>query len=377
MKNRCKLILNILCLCIAPSMSAQYTFSISLDLSGCSQKGIENALWRSYAESYFNDAVKLANIGFPTLSECNNARSYVSNESNEIGSTSCRIRFIVGPCSGPPQMSFGSGPDGIGGVNGSNGSNSAVLQLGAVDRSFYSANPVSEVNDWEQGTELRDLVLNHKQLAVEPTHQPSGDAELDQVRNDYEFTGRMPEGSNFFSMRNRQGVQSIDEWSASDDLKPISIDLIRPVDMTEDLTPVQPVFGESWETEMQENDTWDSSGLGKRISDTWNVFSEWGKEQVTGQAKSLVKSLLPTRIANAIKRGKEITDAVGETRNNVFEILRKAPDDIAAGRTQSSDALYNASTPILELGAKQGGMDGTFRDVEKGRKWLKNWLGHE
>ena len=360
--------------------SAQFTFSISLDLSGCWDKSIEAALYRSAAESYFNDYMKQAGIGFQSLPECNTARNIVNNMSNELSSGSCRIRFIVGPCQGNAienVLQIGA-PGSVGTPN---------VQGVSVGTSFYSTNPVNEVNDWEQDTELRDLVLNqkHQHLAAAPAHQPSGDSEFDRARNEYEFTGNMPAGNNFFSMRNRKDVQSIDDWTASDDLKPINIEL-RPVESTsfpdteKDGVVMRTLnsidsrldyygeFGDGngnafqymythWgrENVMAGVDLWNNMNIGERLQGAWYSLKNNGLNNLTDGLSGAVKNLLPNNVVTSAKRAKEIFNAEQGIIPNVVQLVKDAPDMIERGQTiDIPHTVHQLSEPINELAINSG-----------------------
>ncbi len=235
----------VLSMCIVPlSAGAQYTFSVSVEINGCGNdigSNVAKEIGKQMAEQYNHDA----QAGYPSLQECNAARNHFIGQSFNEGA--CRIRYMATPCNGPAMVT------GIPGAGNNDGSDGVGQQLGGIDRSFYSANPVSEVNNWNQNVELRDLVLNqkHQHLAAAPAHQPSGDSEFDRARDEYVLSGRMPRSNSLENIISNGRIESVvytpsskgtvrvaDDFAdriykgtsySSDDLKMIDCDKIKPV----------------------------------------------------------------------------------------------------------------------------------------------------
>lgn len=137
------LLFGALLLC-APMLRADYTFTMSLDISGnCG--GLESGLHKSAAQSLFNHYANSANLGIPDRAECERARQIISSEINYTAD-GCRIRVICGPCTGS-----GGGISGQANVGGPSQGNS-----------FMSTNPSNEVRDWIRDTEKLESALSGK-----------------------------------------------------------------------------------------------------------------------------------------------------------------------------------------------------------------------
>lgn len=112
---------------------ASYTFTMKLDFSGSC--GGWSSVERSTAQALFDRYVNSVNLGIPSRAECEQARQIIMSEINGIGSGSCKIRVVCGPCTGSGGM--GDAP----GVN---------LEGPSKGGSFYSGNASSEIRDWDQ-----------------------------------------------------------------------------------------------------------------------------------------------------------------------------------------------------------------------------------
>ena len=118
---------------------AQWRLSASVSLGGNCSGSIEAGVWKAAAKAiveHYNGK------NYASRQECEQARmSLISNNSGNMGGCSVRI---IASCNGS------------GGV-----SNGAVDILGVgKGSSFYSINPVNEINDWSSDDMERMLSLN-------------------------------------------------------------------------------------------------------------------------------------------------------------------------------------------------------------------------
>lgn len=129
---------------------ASYTFTMKLDISGSC--GGWSSVERSTAQALFDRYVNSVNLGIPSRAECEQARQIIMSEINGIGSGSCKIRVVCGPCTGSGGM--GDAP----GVN---------LEGPSKGGSFYSGNASSEIRDWDkQNNALKQMLSGNSTNAL-------------------------------------------------------------------------------------------------------------------------------------------------------------------------------------------------------------------
>lgn len=129
---------------------ASYTFTMKLDISGSC--GGWSSVERRTAQALFDRYVNSVNLGIPSRAECEQARQIIMSEINGIGSGSCKIRVVCGPCTGSGGM--GDAP----GVN---------LEGPSKGGSFYSGNASSEIRDWDkQNNALKQMLSGNSTNAL-------------------------------------------------------------------------------------------------------------------------------------------------------------------------------------------------------------------
>ena len=150
MRHKRVILIGGILLLFAHTLRADYTFSMSLDISG-SCAGIDGGLWKANAVAFFNHYINNnLNMGIPDRGECERTRQYVMSNTS-YGDGSCHVRIICGPCTGS-----GSGMLGQANVGGpSQGS------------SFMSSNPANEVRDWIRDAEKLEKALSGRDNSKE------------------------------------------------------------------------------------------------------------------------------------------------------------------------------------------------------------------
>lgn len=210
---------------------AQCRLTATLSTSGKCSGSIDAGVFRAVAEAL------VKNYNGQTFNDkhaCEQARIYLINEASG-SSGGCTIR-INASC------------------NGCEGSIGSVDFLGiSKGSSFYSTNPVNEINDWSNDNMERMLTLNPKYKPKEPNNISTGDPAFDDLienmpYSDEAFSGRMPRGSTHLKTDDNitfigqpvkgNGVLVPDDFTSttfkglgvwhSDDLKPLNVDL-KPV----------------------------------------------------------------------------------------------------------------------------------------------------
>jgi hypothetical protein len=145
-----KLLVVVAMLATTHSAWASYTFTMNLDISGSC--GGLSIVERRAAQALFDRYANSVNLGIPSRAECEQARQIIMSEINGIGSGSCKIRVVCGPCTGSGGM--GDAP----GVN---------LEGPSKGGSFYSGNASSEIRDWDQqNNALKQMLSGNSTNAV-------------------------------------------------------------------------------------------------------------------------------------------------------------------------------------------------------------------
>ena len=154
---------------------AQWTFTTSVSKSGnCS--GLEALganIWAAIGQGVSGQN------NFATKEQCEASRASFSGTYSEGG---CTTRVITTPCKGP-----------AGALNG-------VDILGpSKGSSFYSTNPVNEINDWSKDEAIRRMGLDKNYTSDESTNVLTGDDDFDRIienmhYSDEAISGRMPAG---------------------------------------------------------------------------------------------------------------------------------------------------------------------------------------
>lgn len=210
---------------------AQWTFTTSVSKSG-NCPGLEALganIWAAIGQGVSGQN------NFATKEQCEASRAGFSGTYSEGG---CTTRVITTPCKGP-----------AGALNG-------VDILGpSKGSSFYSTNPVNEINDWSKDEAIRRMGLDKNYTSDESTNVLTGDDDFDRIienmhYSDEAISGRMPAGSTVFIEKPKEnvvefgppskslGVKVSDDFMTtpfdklgvwhSDDLKPLNVDL-KPV----------------------------------------------------------------------------------------------------------------------------------------------------
>jgi len=143
---------------------AQWKFTVSLSTSGCGDSMDEKIAWQ-IAEGQVNYWMGEGYETFHSKSECEQSRQFVMSRSFNLGN--CRIRYIASPCTGHSGGAIGS-----------------VDILGvSKGGSFYSTNPVNDINDWSNDDMERMLALDKNFNSFEPTNVSTGDPNYDNARS--------------------------------------------------------------------------------------------------------------------------------------------------------------------------------------------------
>lgn len=188
--------------------NAQYTFTLDVSWSGnCS--GYTSQM-NQLIGKYKSQAIS----GFPTEQSCKQARAMCQQELGHIEliyydlktgkiiktqATNCKLNVVAGLCTGRP-LAGNTIQIGVPNING-------VSQ----GTSFYSTNPAEEIKNWsEDFIEQMVALFDGKLPDFKLTRVNTGDIDFDNARknndDDYEFTGRMPEGSVRYVPKNDQIV---------------------------------------------------------------------------------------------------------------------------------------------------------------------------
>lgn len=156
----------ILGVCIVSQIAvAQCKPTITLSISGCSGS-FDGRLAERTAEALFNHYMEQAGIGFRSKQECDAFVGMVKSELDNLGTGNCRIHVNVSPCTG---------------CLGSLSNEANIIAIGQGS-SFYSTNPVNEINDWSKDYMDRMLALNPKHNNNSPNTMEPGDINYDRAR---------------------------------------------------------------------------------------------------------------------------------------------------------------------------------------------------
>lgn len=210
------------------------------------------AQWTFTLTTNANGAITVKKMGpYSTKAECERDRLqliYSGSINLDIEyrrRVTISIKSTATPCTGPGGGSLGS------------------VDLLGVDKggSFFSINPVNEINDWSNDDMERMLALNPESMSIfkEPNTIATGDIAFDNLienmpYSDEAFSGRMPRGSANIEADDNDNITAIGQpikgegihvsddffdkpfdyglgvWS-SDDLKPLNVNLkpVRPL----------------------------------------------------------------------------------------------------------------------------------------------------
>lgn len=212
---------------------ADYSFTMSLSVSGCTDLDgrVAEQVNKALMEHYQNQS-----LGIPDRATCEQLRNLVMSEGS-YHKGSCTVRIICSPCTG------------------SGGAIGSVDVLGvSKGNSFYSTNGANEIRDWSNDDMERMLALNSNIDQKEQMTVVTGDYAFDDLianmpYSDEAFSGRMPKGSTFLKADDNittigqpnkgNGVLVPDDFTSkpfdyglgvwsSDDLNPLKVDL-KPV----------------------------------------------------------------------------------------------------------------------------------------------------
>lgn len=148
----------LLCVFIVSQMAvAQWHYSVSVTTNGCGY--LDKSVAESQVKYWMGEGYKT----FSNKNECEQSRMFVMSQSYTDGS--CRVNYIASPCTGP------------------SGFSNSVEVLGInKGSSFYSTNPVNEINDWSNDDMERMLALNPKYNNNSPNTMETGDINYDRAR---------------------------------------------------------------------------------------------------------------------------------------------------------------------------------------------------
>lgn len=349
-------ILSLLLLALAGLLpaNAQYTFTLNVSWSGnCSGYTAQmNSLMGKYKSQAIN--------GFPTRELCEQTRAMCHQELGHIElvyydvktgkvikreTTNCKLNVTTTPCTGRPMAGT------VGTLN--------VLGV-SQGTSFYSTNSANEIQNWSSDDMERMLALDKSFNSFEPTNVSTGDNDFDEIRNNYSFSGKMPNGSTSFIQTDGHissvgkpskgtGVEIPDkyfegktfnselgQWSSSD-LTTVNIDLSSNASMDN-----------SYEREEQPS-LWSNllGSLDDKL-DYYNtlekgdanylqyIYTRWGKENVMEGIYWWERNNMSDRISNAYN---SIQDAIAnsvlhpiDTYNNLREgAIDKIKDNVDKG----------------------------------------------
>lgn len=144
MKRLYSIALSVVLLSFPNNVEAQYTFTVSLSITGnCG--GLDGAVYTAASQALYDNINQYLNTLNMNKQECLAMRAQVEAESGTYNG--CTARFIVSPC-------VGSGGD--------EGATTATeIILGPTQgRSFYSTNGLTELGDWMSDEERRRLALD-------------------------------------------------------------------------------------------------------------------------------------------------------------------------------------------------------------------------
>lgn len=135
--------------------AAQWTFTSSVTKSGkCSGLGaLEANVWAAIGQQLPGQ------VSYPTRERCESARAGLSGSYSQGG---CTVHVTTTPCKGPAGAS--------GGVN---------ILGPSQGSSYYSTNPVNEINDWSKDDMERLLALNPEYNTIDPKAMKTGDIDYD------------------------------------------------------------------------------------------------------------------------------------------------------------------------------------------------------
>ena len=397
--------------------SAQYTFTLNVNWTGncAGYTGQMNQMIGMYKSQAIS--------GFPTRAQCEQVRSLSQMELGHIDiiwydlrtgkevkreATNCKLNVSATPCTGRAMSEAIGKPNALGVSQGT---------------SFYSNNSANEIRDWSEDDIERMLALFKESLPFyELSSIDTGDPIFNKFRDEYEFTGKMPEGSTRFIKKDddihfeyptkgtavevpddffdkpfvpinmREGgsstVHSEDFNMLNPDLKPIkpvvSSDETKAGHESDEVTAwyesddpnvFQYMYSKGKESIQDVSEWWDNSTVGTYVSNTFDVL----KDDAIGAA---VSSVMPNKM---VENAYDTFSTLSGSISNMFQQLdpKTLVNKISKGETLDTDPILkgvsddvnNLAGRVIGFFTPQNSWNETRGDMEKsGVKWFNNFF---
>lgn len=369
-----KRFLLLICISIVSQVAvAQWHYSVSATTNGCGY--LDKSVAEAQVKYWMGEGYKT----FSNKNECEQSRMFVMSQSYTDGS--CRVKYIASPCTG----SVGSSGN-TSAFNSTNGS------------SFYSTNPINEINDWSNDDMERMLALNPEYKPKESNTISTGDIAFDNLienipYSDEAFSGRMPRGSTHIMTDGNitaigqpvkgKGVLVPDDFTSrpfkglgawsSDDLKSVELPqgtfrLYGDVNNSERKESITDKV-KSALTSLDEKLDWYNSEDGNVFQ---YMYTRWGKENVMAGVDLWERHHVGERISNVWNKVKEVaSDPLGaweKKREEMLDGINENKDEhIGSGilfllKPQNQVAGENAQDTYRTL---KGSLKFVFEDISK------------